>query len=118
MDQRRRHAHARQGVALAAPPRADASRHRADVAKDAGRVRAGLTPDGLGGVREAVSWLSQPRLLDHMMLDRECTAEEVAGNIHALAGAHQQIRFDGQAVSLPTVRRPLLGMVACTSLMP
>ena len=41
--------HARQGVALAAPPRADASRHRADVAKDAGRLRAGLTPDGLAG---------------------------------------------------------------------
>src|SRR5215210_294877 len=30
VDQRRRHAHPRQGVALAAPPRADASHHRAD----------------------------------------------------------------------------------------
>src|SRR5215210_4260843 len=50
VDQRRRHAHARQGVALAAPPRADASCHRADVAKDAGRVRAGLTPGGQAGL--------------------------------------------------------------------
>ena len=64
-----------------------------------------------------MSWLSQPRLLDQMMLDRECTAEEVAGNIHALAGAHQQIRLTDRQY-LPTVRRPLLRIVACTSLMP
>jgi hypothetical protein len=44
MDQRRRHTHSRQGVALASPPEADASRHCADVAKDAERLRANLTP--------------------------------------------------------------------------
>lgn len=49
VDQRQRYAHARQGIARATPPRSHASRHRVNVAKDAGRVRAGLTHGGRAG---------------------------------------------------------------------